>query len=138
MDPKIMELAQKITPFLLPVLPYLLKIGEKATEEIGKKIGEEAWEKAKALWGKLGRKDKVKTAAQAAVALPDNPATQQVLETEIARALEEDPTLLTEIAGLVAELKPAGNIVTASGSRSVAIGGDASGNIIITGDNNKL
>ncbi len=27
MDPKILELAQKITPFLLPVLPYLFKIG---------------------------------------------------------------------------------------------------------------
>ncbi len=28
--------------------------------------------------------------------------------------------------------------VTASGNRFVAIGGDASGNVIITGDNNKL
>ena len=101
MDPQVLELAQKITPFLLPLMPYLLKIGEKATEEIGKKIGGEAWDKAKALWGKLSRKDKVKAAAEAAVALPDNPATQQVLETEIARALEEDTALREEVAQAV-------------------------------------
>ena len=101
MDPKVLELAQKITPFLLPLLPYLLKVGEKAAEEVGKKIGGEAWDKAKALWGKLGRKDKVKTAAEAAVALPDNPAIQQGLETEIARALEADTSLREEVAQAV-------------------------------------
>lgn len=101
MDPKVLELAQKITPFLLPLLPYLLKVGEKAAEEVGKKIGGEAWDKAKALWGKLGRKDKVKTAAEAAVALPDNPAIQQGLETEIARALEADTALREEVAQAV-------------------------------------
>lgn len=101
MDPKVLELAQKVVVFLLPILPYLLKVGEKATEEIGKKIGSEAWDKAKSLWGKLGRKDKVKTAAEAAVALPDNSAIQQGLETEIARALEEDTALREEVAEVV-------------------------------------
>lgn len=33
------ELAQSITPFLAPFLPYLFKMGEKAAEEAGKKLG---------------------------------------------------------------------------------------------------
>jgi hypothetical protein len=101
MDPKILELAQKIGAFLLPLLPYLIKAGEKAAEEAGKKIGGEAWDKAKALWGKLGRKERVQKAAETAVALPDNPAIQQGLETEIARALEEDAALREQVAQAV-------------------------------------
>lgn len=48
-------------------------------------------------------------------------------------------TLPPEI-GELAALLPAdrGGNVTASGNRSVAIGGDARGNVIITGDNNKV
>jgi len=42
MDPNVVELAQKIAVFLSPLLPYLLKVGDKAAEEVGKKIGGEA------------------------------------------------------------------------------------------------
>ncbi|MGC8960074.1 MAG: hypothetical protein ACP5OO_09865 [Chloroflexia bacterium] len=134
MDPKVLELAQKIGAFLLPLLPYLLKIGDKAAEEVGKKIGGEAWDRARALWGKLARKERVNKAAEAAVALPENPAIQQGLEAEIARALEEDPALQNEIARLWGEVRA----VTASGERSVAIGGSVSGSVIVTGDHNKV
>jgi len=138
MDPKLLELAQKIAVFLSPLLPYLLKVGEKAAEEAGKKLGGEAWDKAKALWDKLGRKDKVKTAAEATIALPDNPAIQQGLETEIARALKEDDALREGIARLWGEAEAAGVTVTASGDRSVAVGGSVSGSVIITGDQNRV
>jgi len=47
------QLAQVVTTFLTPFLPYLLKVGAKAAEEAGKKFGADAWEQAKALWGKL-------------------------------------------------------------------------------------
>lgn len=40
---------QQLTAFLAPFLPYLLKIGEKAAEEGGKRFGTAAWEQAKAL-----------------------------------------------------------------------------------------
>ncbi len=52
------------------------------------------------------------------------------------KLLPEDPALAAEAARLLASAAPGGN-VTASGERSVAIGGDASGSVIITGDNNK-
>ncbi len=136
MDPT--ELAQRIGAFLLPLLPYLLKIGDRAAEEVGKKIGGEAWDRAKALWGQLAHKERVQKAAEAAAALPENSAIRQGLEAEIARALEEDPALRGEIARLWGEAQAAGVTVIASGDRSVAIGGNASGNVIITGDGNRV
>ena len=136
MDPRILELAQKVGTFLLPLLPYLLKVGDKAAEEVGKKIGGEAWERAKALWAKLGRKERVQKAAEAAVTLPDNPAIRQGVETEIARALAEDPALRQEIVRLWDEAEAASVTVTAVGDRSVAVGGSVSGSMIVTGDQN--
>lgn len=72
------------------------------------------------------------------MALPENPAIQQGLEAEIARALEEDPALRGEIARLWGEAQAAGVTVTARGERSVAIGGDVTGSVIVTGDRNTV
>lgn len=136
----IAALAKDLVVFLAPFLPYLLKAGEKAgekaVEEAGKKFGEAAWEQAKALWGKLSRKERVRKAAEAAAVLPDNPAVQQGVEVEVARALQEDETLRQEVARLWGEAQAAGVSVTALGSRSVAISGNVSGSVIITGDQN--
>jgi len=134
----IQALAQQMASFLMPLLPYLLKIGDKAAEEVGKKIGGEAWDKAKALWDKLRRKKSVEQVAQTAAALPDNQALREALREEIARALQEDGALREEVARLWGEAEAAGVTVTASGERSVAIGGDVSGSIIITGDRNRV
>jgi hypothetical protein len=137
MDLNIVELAQKISAFLLSLLPYLLKIGDKVAEEAGKKIGGEAWDKAKALWDKLRRKKNVEQVAQTA-ALPDNQALRDALREEIAHALQEDGDLREEVARLWGEAEAAGVTVTASGDRSVAVGGDVSGSVIITGDRNRV
>ena len=134
----IQALAQQMASFLMPLLPYLLKFGDKAAEEVGKKIGGEAWDKAKALWDKLRRKKSVEQVAQTAAALPDNQALREALREEIARALQEDGALREEVARLWGEAEAAGVTVTASGERSVAIGGDVSGSIIITGDRNRV
>jgi len=136
MDPNIVELAQKIAAFLMPLLPHLLKIGDKAAEEVGKKIGGEGWERAKALWDKLRRKKNVEQVAQTAAALPDNPALREALREEIARALAEDPALAQELARLLEQTRPTGQTVIASGDRSVAVSGNVSGSVIVTGDQN--
>jgi hypothetical protein len=138
MDPKLLELAQKIAAFLMPLLPYLLKVGDKAAEEVGKKIGGEGWERAKALWEKLRRKKNVEQVAQTVAALPDNQALREALREEIARALAEDDSLAQELTRLWNEAQASGVTVTASGDRSVAIGGNVSGSVIVTGDNNKV
>jgi len=134
----ISTLAQNIVTFLAPLLPYLLKAGEKAAEELGKKAVDEAWEQAKALWERLRRKKNVEQVAQTAAALPDNQALRDALREEIARALQEDDALRQEVARLWGEAEAAGVTVTASGDRSVAIGGSVSGSTIVTGDRNKV
>lgn len=129
-------LAKDLIVFLAPFLPFLLKAGEGAAEEAGKKMGSAAWERAKALWDKLGRKERVRKAAEAAAALPDNPAVQQGVEVEVARALQEDEALRGEVVRLWEAAKAAGVAVAAVGDRSVAIGGNVSGSVIVTGDQN--
>lgn len=39
----LVQLAQSVTGFLAPFLPYLLEAGEKATEGAAKKFGEDAY-----------------------------------------------------------------------------------------------
>src|SRR4051794_36033323 len=46
-------LAGSLTTALVPFLPYLLKAGEKAAEETGKKAVEQSLEWAKSIWTKL-------------------------------------------------------------------------------------
>ena len=91
------EIARQIVQFLAPFLPYLLKAGEKAAEEAGRKLGAAAWEQARALWARLRRKKNVEQVAQTAAALPDNQALREALREEIARALAEDPALREEV-----------------------------------------
>ncbi len=140
MDPQ--TLAQQIVPFLTPFLPYLLKVGEKAAEEAGKKLGGDAWERAKTLWGKLRpgveAKPAAKEAAQDAAAAPDDADARAALRHQLKKLLAEDPTLAADLTRLWEEAQAAGvNVnVTAGGERSVAIGGSVSGSTIITGDRN--
>jgi len=136
--PDLDEIARQIVQFLVPFLPYLLKAGEKAAEEAGRKLGVAAWEQAGTLWARLRRKKNVEQVAQTVAALPDNQALREALREEIARALQEDGALREEIARLWGEAEAAGVTVIARGDRSVAIGGDVSGSIIITGDHNKV
>lgn len=109
MDPKILELAQKIGAFLLPFLPYLLKVGEKAAEEVGKEVGGEAWDKAKTLWSKLRPKVEAKPAAQQAVqeaaADPQNAAKQEALVQALAQILQEEASPQAEVTTIVSDLQ---------------------------------
>ncbi|QSJ18549.1 hypothetical protein JYQ62_07180 [Nostoc sp. UHCC 0702] len=137
-----------LTTFLAPFLPYLLKAGEKAIEEAGKKLGEkfggDTWERAKSLWAKLSPKVESDPGTKALVqnvanALEKNPADEiakSTLQFQIKTLMENDPTLANEISRLFEEAKQTGSVsnVIASGVRAVAIGGNASGNTISTGD----
>jgi hypothetical protein len=132
------QLSTQLVQLLAPFLPYLLKgvelAGQEAAKKLGEKAGEQGFEQAKALWDKLRRKKNVEQVAQTAAALPDNQALREALREEIARALSEDESLAQELARLLPQSGPAGQTVIASGDRSVAIGGNASRNVIITGD----
>lgn len=96
--PDLSQLAQQLAHFLQPFLPYLLRVGERAAEELGRKFGEAAWGKAEAMWAQLCGKGDVKAAAEAVAAQPNRPAARQALVEAIARALEEDPALARALA----------------------------------------
>ncbi len=129
-----MEVAA-LTAFLSPFLPALMRAGESAAEAVAKRVGDEALEHAKALWGRLRPKVEEKPAAAEAARkvadAPDDPRWQIALELQIEDLLAEDPGLAREIASLWQQAEAAG--VLAAGERSVAVRGDVSG-IIITGD----
>jgi uncharacterized protein YqeY len=99
--PDLNEIARQIVQFLAPFLPYLLKAGEKAAEEAGRKLGAAAWEQAGTLWARLRHKKNVEQVAQTVAALPDNQALREALREEIARALAEDPALREEALRLM-------------------------------------
>jgi hypothetical protein len=141
MDPFTLT-AAAVTTFLVPVLPYLFKTGEKVAEEAGKKIAGNAWDWAKDLWGKLRPKVEAKGAALDAAKdvaqTPDNKDAQTVLRVQLTKLLTEDAALAQEVTEWLKRARAAGITVTASGERSVAIGGDVSGSIVNTGSGNAI
>ncbi len=136
------QLIPQLVSFLAPFLPYLLKVGEQAAEEAGKRLGADAWERAKALWGKLRPKVESKPALQEAIqdaaAAPQDEDALAALRQQLKKLLAEDQTLAAEIARLWSEAGAAGVTVTARGSRSVAVGGNVTGSVIVTGDGNTV
>ncbi len=131
------QLIPQLVSFLAPFLPYLLQMGEQAAEEAGKKLGADAWERAKALWGRLRPRVESKPALQEAIqdaaAAPQEEDALAALRQQLKKLLAEDPALAAEIARLWSEAQAAGVTVAARGSRSVAIDGNVTGSVIITG-----
>lgn len=137
----ITTLAKEITLFLAPFLPYLLKVGEKAAEEAGKKLGGDAWERAKGLWGKFRPKVEARPAAREAMAdvaaEPQNEDAQAALRLQLRKLLAEDEELAAEIGQQWAAAQVAGVTIIASGDRAVAAQ-SITGSIIVTGDRNTV
>lgn len=133
-------LVTTVVTFLAPYLPYLTKAGEGAAGEAGKKFGAAAWDKARALWGKLRPRVEDKPAAQAAVQdaaqNPQDEDARAVLRLQVKKMLAEDAGLAQEIAEMVKAGAQAGVITIASGERAVALGGDIVGSTVTisTGD----
>ena len=94
------------------------------------------------LWDKLRPKVETRPAAleaiQDAADHPDDEDALAALRLQLKKLLAEDEALAKELAHLLAQARPAGQTVTASGNRSVAIGGSVSGSVIVTGDRNKI
>jgi hypothetical protein len=136
----ITALTHAVTTSLIPVLPYLLKAGEKAAEEAGKKLGGNAWEEVKKLWTKLGPKFEAKPAALEAVhevaSAPDDADAQAALRLQLRKLLTEDQNLARKINQWWENAKQAGVDVAAIGNRSVAVAGDVKESTVITGDRN--
>jgi len=127
----------EITAFLAPFLGSLLgKAGTSAAEA----AGEAAWEQATKLWRRLAdhiaRRPAAQEAAEDVAEHPDSEGARGALAWQLEKLLAADPALRDDIARLWQEGVAAGvrvTTVTASGTRSVAVGGDVHGTIS-TGD----
>jgi hypothetical protein len=127
-----------LTSFLAPFLPSLVG---GALEDAARRRGAEAWEHAKRLWGRLrGTVEERAGAAEAAAdvaARPDDPRAVGALELQLEKVLDADPVLAADVRRLWEEAQRAG-VVAAVGDRSVAVGGDVSGSVIVTGDHDTV
>jgi hypothetical protein len=128
-----------LTAFLAPFLPTLVKAGEKAVEKAADAVSDEAFKYAKALWEKLrpgvDAKPAAKEAAEEVAARPDDEDAVAALRLQLRKLLEEDTKLAGDLAAIWQEAQAANVVqVTASGERSVAVGGDVTGSTIVTGD----
>lgn len=101
-------LAKMVASLLTPVIPFLLKGGDQAWTEASKKIGPDAWEWAKSVWGKLisrsnakesnleSTPDIVKAATEVA-SHPSDEDAQAALRYQIKKLLSEDSELILEV-----------------------------------------
>jgi hypothetical protein len=134
------ELAKQVGVFLGPYLPFLMAGGTAALQEAAEKIGkgtveqvERLWDK---LWPRLGSRPAGAEAARDAAKAPDDEEAQTVLRVQLRKLLTEEPELAAEVEQLLEEAKRPGAV--AATERGVSIGGDASGNVIITGDQSRV
>lgn len=146
-------LAEALTFFLAPALPYLLKLGDQAAEEAVKKLGADTWTKAKGLWAKLRPRVEAKPAAldtaRDLAQAPEEEDAREALRYQLQKLLAADPELADEVerqleeAGALhvyqARLEGSGAIAqgpgaVAAGERGVAIGGSVHGSRLDTGD----
>lgn len=135
-----MDVGQLIA-FLAPFFTPLLTRTEEAVGNAVAGFGEAAWQQAVKLWDRLADRVEERPAAQEAVqdvaAEPGDEGARAALRWQLEKLLTADPALGEELAGLWREGAAAGvtvTTVTASGERSVAIGGNVSGGSVSTGD----
>ena len=134
-------LASSVTAALVPLLPYLLKAGDKAAEEAGKTVGSQSLEWAKSLWIKLKPTVEAKPAAleaaQDVAESPEDEDAQVALRRQLRKLLTEDQSLAEEVSRLLVQGRAAGIKLSAMGERSVAIG-DVTSSTIVIGDHNQV
>lgn len=135
----IVTLTQALVALIAPLLPFLIKAGEKSVEEIGKKIGESAWNLAKRIWSRLAPKINASPAAKEAVNdLVKNPKDGDYLATfrvQIRKILESDPVLAKELHSQINNINNAARDVNIN-IGNININGNVSGGNFVGGTGN--
>jgi hypothetical protein len=132
-----------LTAFLSPFLPFFLKLGgkaiDKSTESAAGKLGEAAFGKAQAVWGKLGPQVEGKEAAkEAAIDVANSPEDGDLrvaLKVQLQKLLEQDEELGRAIVEIMREDAADGTagvkvVQTVTGNRNLVIGQVTGGKVI--------
>ena len=148
-----------LTAFITPFLPFLLKLGQGATEAVAEsvasKFGEAAWQKAQAVWIVLSPKVNARETAKEAVAdvanNPEDEDYQAALRVQLKKLLANDAALAHQLAKILREDSskntPTTKIIqNVSGNQNQTIGqisggqvfGNVTGSVIISGSGNSV
>lgn len=96
-----------LATFITPFIPFLVKGGEAAAEEAGKKFGNSAWEKATEIWSILFPKIASKPSANEVVndiaETPEDEDLQPSLRYQLKKLLAEDEALVNKLEQLMQE-----------------------------------
>ena len=94
-----------LVKILAPCLPFLMTMGNKAAEAASEKVGEDIWNKAKAIWAKLypkvGAKPSAQEAAEDVAKAPEDEDLQASLRVQLKKILENDKPLAEEITKIL-------------------------------------
>jgi hypothetical protein len=112
--------------------PYLAKGGQAFSEKAGEKLAE----KAGSLWLAIKTRFASDPDIQAKV---DPDARLSTIEEVLIEKMKADSEFATTVNRLVEEVKEVHNRqVISRGDRSIAIGGDSNGAVLIVGDSNQV
>lgn len=118
--------------------PYLAKAGEKAVEEVGKKLPETLGRVWRSITARLSGKPAAEEAAKDLAATPEDNDNQAAFRKELRKMLETDSAFATELAALLhSAQRESGVTVTNTGPGAVATGGSVAagaGGIAIGGN----
>ena len=104
--------------------PYLVKAGEKAVEEVGKKLPDQVGHMWRAITAKFTGKPAAEEAVKDLVATPDDTDNQAAFRKELRKVLETDTAFAAEFEHLLGSAQPkAGDTILNTGSGAVATGG---------------
>lgn len=105
----ITQLAHTVLITLLPVLPYVGKLGDEVAKGAAKKAGEHVFETGLTLWDKLHPRLRDKPAALAAaqevMQAPEDTTNQEILRLQLQKLLKENPNFAQEVADFFQEQK---------------------------------
>lgn len=137
------ELAQQATALIAPFLPYLMNPAvsagkDAAVKALGGKFVEAGWNRATGIWKKIWpeaeKKPEVAQVIKEVAENTDDQDAKAVLSWQLKKVMANmPPDTIDEIRSIIDEKGSETRITTASNG-GVAIGGNASGNIIIGGD----
>lgn len=137
------ELVQQLAALLNPFLSRLMEPATSASKEAariaGGKVGEAVWNRAVRAWELIRpqteKMPEVTQSLQELTEKGDDPRSEAVLSWQLEKVLKDlPPETLAEIRNIVVETNGETHVTIASGERSVAMGKNASNNVIITGD----
>jgi hypothetical protein len=131
-----------LTTFLARFLPYLLKHGEEAADAAIDTLGAKAWERARAIWGRLrpkvDEKEAAREAAEDVAAAPDDELARGAFQLQLRKLLAGDPELTAALGEMLEEARRSGvmadnGAVVISGGVNADRGGVAAGRDINAG-----